>query len=909
MTCTRGSRPCGRLSLRTTWGLFLVAVMATLFGGIHPACAASLSALNDSIDLAELHGHVQLVNQLSMLEDRGGQLDVKTALAQRGWQQATPALLNRGFTASAFWLRGTLYNSSDRAVTRWLSVGVVRLEDIRYYRLASDGVIPRETIFAGNRMPLDSRPIRAAMSVFPVTFAPGERIGFALRIQSRSAASMDVELWTPNAFREDEERGAMGEMLMTGSMMTIALYTLILGIARRDRVFLLLAGSVITDVIYDLAFRGYLYRYVLSGGGELVLRAPSVIPAITTALFSAMAVAFAGLDRIAYWKWTYRTLICACCLSSIWTALGDYRTSAGIAVSAVFLCNVVWVISMIDGWRRGFPNARLFLLAFAVDCTTLFLRLASICGLLPEKWGIGTGIAWDNLSVLLMMVLIVAGRSRQLQREQHRTQQALLDERTRVQEHLERAVGERTHELQAALIAADEANSAKSDFLARISHDLRTPLTSIIGFADLIHADGREDAERGSIIRRSAAHMLTMVNDLIDYAAGGHPGALSLAPVYTHALLNSIAQESASFACKHGNRFVLDLHSNLPPILELDEKRVRQVIGNLIDNAIKFTSAGTITLSVATEEKPTTNTSVELLFSVTDTGCGIATEDQHRIFEPFLRLDAAKGQPGIGLGLAIVQHWVAQMSGSLSVESAPGAGTTVRVILPTRAIEEAQVAPQYISDASGALPSIDGSGRCIWIAEDTDEIRQFLSDELSNLGFTVDTAPDGNTLIERISRIGTHGPDLVLTDHMMPGQEGAAVLAAVRRHVPAIPVVALSATPQAVREAAGQDVRGYDACLLKPVNLAELRNTLARLLDLPHKPPVRPSAQDNRLNIPSAETLADVRRLITLGAISDLIDWAEDLAARAPECASFALQLRRLARLGDLVALQSLCDA
>jgi signal transduction histidine kinase/DNA-binding response OmpR family regulator len=887
-------------------GLLLLAILFVTFSA--GTFAAETAPFTDAVDLAKLPEHVQLVQQLSVLEDKSGQLDVEAALASPDWRPATPTSLNRGFNASAFWLEGSLYNSSNKAVTRWLSVGAVRLEDIRYFRLASDSDKPLETLRAGISRPLDERPVRAALSIFPVTLAPGEQIRFALRIESRSSVSMNVDVWTPRAFRENQERGSMGEMLLAGSMLTIALYTLLLGFAHRDRVFLLLAGSIITDVIYDLAFRGYLYRYVLTGGGEWILRAPSVVPALTAAMFSAMAVAFAELWRIRYWKWIYRVLICTLCLFSAWTAFGDYRTSANFALDSIFVCNAIWIVSMLDGWRRGHANARLFILAFAIDCATLFLRLLSLRGVLPGSWG--TGFAWDNLSILLMMVLIVTGRSRQLERDQRRAQQALLDARARDQERLERAVGERTYELQAALIAADEASNAKTDFLARVSHDLRTPLTSIIGFADLVQAGGREDAERGSIIRRSATHMLNMVNDLIDYAAGADPSALCPAPVYTHGLINSISHEATSLATKYGNRFVLDVRSEVAPILELDEKRVRQVIGNLIDNAIKFTTSGTVTLSVTCREGVAEGTPVNLVVSVKDTGCGIAPEEQQRIFEPFHRLDAARSQPGIGLGLAIVKHWVSQMGGALNIESAPGAGTTVTVSIPSRAIAEADVAQHYISDAFGALPSIDGTGLRIWIAEDTEEVRQFLADELSNLGFDVETASDGAALIERIFA-QPHGstPDIVLTDHMMPRAGGTAVLAAVRHHLPSIPVVAISATPQTVRGAGDDDVAGYDACLLKPVNLAELRNTLARLLGLAREAPVEPTGNDQPLVRPSTQALAQAQQLIQLGAVSDLIDWADNLASRDQRCTAFALKVQQLARLGDLGELQVLFQA
>jgi signal transduction histidine kinase/DNA-binding NarL/FixJ family response regulator len=863
----------------------------------------------DGVDLAGAGAQIQLVQQLSLLEDPSGQLDAQAVLARTDWHTATLDTLNRGFTASAFWLKGTLYNSGNTPLTRWLSVGAVRLEDVDYFRFASDEAAPRETLPAGNGEAVNSRPVTAALSVFPVTLAAGERMQFALRIQSRSAVEMAVQVWTPGAFRSAEGRALIIKMLLVGAMFTVALYTLMLGLIRHDRVFLLLAGAVVAAAIYDLAYHGYLYRYHLIDGGELALRVPSIAAAVAITLFSAMMMTFVEIDRIALWKWVYRTIIYVLPLIGLWNAFGDYRAGAELMVAAVLVCNIAWLVSMIDGWRRGFAGARLLLLSFTIGCPMLFVRLAMIQGHLAEKWVPGADAAWGDLSMLLMMALIVTGRSRQLQAAQRRVQQDLLDAKAWEHERLEHAVSERTQELQAALIAADEAKGAQTDFLARISHDLRTPLTSIIGFSDLVQAGGREDAERGRIIRRSANHMLAMVNDLIEYAGGADPDALRIEPVYIHALLDSIIQEGSSLAGKRGNRFVSDIRGELPPILALDGKRVRQVLGNLIDNATKFTQRGTITLSVDCRAGAAPGMPVTLVFAVKDTGYGIAAEDQERIFDPFLRLDAARRQPGVGLGLAIVKQWVSLMGGTLALQSALGEGTTVSVSLTPQPFEEGEVAQHYVSDAIGVLPLIDGSGLRIWVAEDTAEIRQFLNDELSSLGFIVETASDGSAMIQRIMQPAGRAPDLLLTDHMMPGADGMAVLAAARRYLPALPVVALSAMPQAVGARSDNGEQGYDACLLKPVNLVDLRNTLARLLKLTRAPAIDIALNDRNLVRPSALILAESRRFIDLGAISDLIDWAESLAARDPQYGEFALKVRHFARLGDLVELQSLCRA
>jgi signal transduction histidine kinase len=779
-----------------------------------------------AVDLSLVSSSLRLTSQLSIQEDRSAQLDVAGALASRGWQTATPRTLNRGHTRSALWLKGTLYNGGTTPVTRWLSVGAMRLEDIRYYRLDTDAPVASETWLAGNRMPIDSRPVRAALSTFPLTLSPGQRIRFMLRIESRSAVGINVSLWTPAAFNDAAQRASMLEMLLAGSMLTIALYALILGFVLRDHMFFLLALCIGVEMFYEFAFQGYLYCYVVPGGGALVLRAPSIGGSATTAAFAATVMAFSGIGRIAYWKWIYRALIGVMCVCCVWNAFGDYRTSSSVSIVAIFVCNTVWVVSMLDGWRRGFANARSLLLSFAPGCATFFLRLAVAHGVLSEKWLTGSSASWDKFSILLMMLLIIGGRSRQVQRAQQQAQRKTLEARAREQERLEQAVGERTQALQAALIAADEANRAKADFLARVSHDLRTPLTSIIGFADLVQAAGREDAERGRIIHRSANHMLEMVNDLIDYAGGADPNVLRPSPTHIHALLDSIAQDATALASKRGNRFILDIRSDLPPILELDSKRILQVLDNLIDNAAKFTQSGIIELSIECRPDSAQTCSVILMFSVSDTGCGIAQADHDRIFEPFLRLDAARHQPGVGLGLSIVKQWISHMNGTLAIESAPGIGTTVRVSVAARPVEEAAVAQPYVADTAN------------------------------------------------------------------------------------VPVVGVSATPRAVSGHFDDDGQMYDTCLLKPVNRAELHSAPARSIEtepVQSSGSLEPPERDRPLIRPSVQALGEAQQLIRFGAISDLIDWAENIAVDEPECTAFARQAQRLAGRGDLSGLEAIC--
>jgi signal transduction histidine kinase/CheY-like chemotaxis protein len=866
---------------------------------------ARAQAAQPSVDLSAVTGKLPLNHELLGVEDTAGTLEPSQIL-DGPWQPVTPAWLNRGFSPSVYWLKLDVHNPSDRFLERWLSFGVPRLEDVRFYLYQDGERQPFKVMLAGNREPLASREVPSSVSVASLLLTPGERVTVLVRVQSRSAISMEPTLWTPAAFVDAAQRGTVVLALLIGALLMVAIYTAVLGVAQRDRVFLLLSAAIIIEILYSLSFQGLLYRYVLTGGGETVLRAPSVLGTLAATVFAFTVMLFADLHRVRLWRWVYGVLIVLGLVGSTWAALGEYRASAQAVVGLVFLWGVVWPVSMADGWRRGHANARIFLLSFAVYCALLFLRLAFINGLLPGRWEGGPEVAWDLLSVSLMLAVLVHGRTRQHRQEKLAVQQELTQAREREHLRLDQAVKARTRALQAALIRADEAGRVRQDFLARISHDLRTPLTSIIGFADLIQAGGRDDAPRGAIIRRSADHMLGMVNDLIDYAAGAGGQALRVSPEYVHALLDAVAKESAPIAARQNNQFVSRVSESVPAVLEMDGKRVRQVLSNLIDNAAKFTRGGVLTLTADYIAPNTDEGSGRLALSVRDTGCGIAPEDRQRIFEPFQRLASAENQPGVGLGLPIVQQWVQRMKGAISIDSELGQGTRVSVTLPVRKMDESRISHHYIAAAPHVLPTLDGAGKHLWLAEDTPEIREFLVEELASMGFQVDSEAGGQAMVARIQADDAHRPDLILTDHRMDGVDGSAVLAAARARWPDLPVVAVSATPHDTLAVGGA---GYDASLLKPISLVELRHVLGRLLNLPIKQSSNEveSASPQIPQLSSAE-LAQVQLLLESGAISDLIDWAQALQTRDAAFKDFSEQLRRMARQGDLAAIRKLCE-
>ncbi|CAG9200470.1 TPA: response regulator [Burkholderia vietnamiensis] len=857
-----------------------------------------------AIDVASGPGLRSLTTDVILFEDRTANLTADAVLRRDGWQPGTARALSRGFTPSTIWLAGALENQGAQTVTRWISVDPVRLEDVAFYVVDQDTNAATVRYRSGAGAPMASRPLDTVNTVFPITLGPGQQIRYLIGVRSRSSMSLSLHIWHPRDFQVEAQRSITAHMLLTGAMLAMAVFSAVLAVVWRDRVFVILTATVVSEVVYELAFEGYLYALLFNRGGDWIVRLPSIAGNISVALFSGLLYSFIGLDKFRVWRWSYRIMVPTLLTAACWTAFGDYRTSAAVAVHGTLLSNLVWIASVAHAYRSGVPNARLILIAFLPDCATLFIRLGVLAGFLSTNCSAGTAQIWDSIGVLVLLSMIVGGRSRQLLLEQRRAQRLLWTEREATQERLEKAVAARTRELRSALDKADDAIRAKSDFLARISHDLRTPLTSIIGFADLIQADGREDAERGRVIRRSANHMLGMVNDLIDYARGRDADTLSSLPVYTYALLDVVSQHGVALANRSANKFSLNVVGPLPPVVELDERRMHQVLGNLLDNAAKFTNHGKIQLTVSADRLDVMQRRWNLRFSVSDNGCGIASVDHQRIFEPFVRLGEHNHRPGIGLGLSIVKMWTDRMGATLIFDSMPGIGTTVVIELPVKEVDEAEIASPRMHESPDTLPIIDGGGKLVLLAEDTVEIRELLRGDLLSLGFDVEAYDDGASAVRRLMAMDRPVPALVLTDRVMPEASGHEVLSAARSCHPDVPVVLISAVPfcHVTRPDASDR---FDAQLLKPISLTDLRNTIARLLNVQREHRVGPPVSRN-LSLPSEALLAEARTLIELGAISDLLDWAEKVSRAAPRHVEFAATVKQLAKRGELRELQSI---
>ena len=497
---------------------------------------------------------------------------------------------------------------------------------------------------------------------------------------------------------------------------------------------------------------------------------------------------------------------------------------------------------------------------------------------------------------------------------------ALILELRRSLETLEIRVHERITR-DAALAEAERLARLRDRFFAQVNHELRTPLNAILGYTQILLRDRGQltDRQTASLItiQESGEHLLTLIDDILDLSRAQESKLeLFARDIALAAFLNGVANIVHVKADQKSLSFRYELPADLPVSVRADEKRLRQVLLNLLGNAVKFTDRGYIALRVQTVQMPGIRTSpdlgtaVRLRFEIEDTGIGMSEEQLRKIFRPFEQVsDSLHREGGAGLGLVISQHLVRLMGGEIRVQSKPGEASlfSFELDLPVGEVSAPRAGPMQV--ATGYR----GARKTILIVDDVPQNRQMQMQALSELGFEVAQASNGEEGLEQAAHLR---PDLILMDVMMPVMDGLEAIRRIRARpdLARLPVIAVSASSSAADETRSL-AAGASAFIAKPIRIDALLQAIGEQLALSWVyeertaiPGVTEDLSADAFVVPSPEEIDVLHELAQVGNMCDIRDRAEHLRTLDSRLAAFAAHLETLARRYESQAITALVE-
>ncbi|WP_372966387.1 ATP-binding protein [Marinobacter sp.] len=801
----------------------LAAVIVTLALMSSSATQASAKATsNISIDLANMPNGSELITSMLAIPHNNDIQDLSDARSFTDWVQPNEDTLNAPRQHTTSWLTTSLHNSSSQALIRWLVLEPWRLNRVDAFFLdpTTDEILWQKT--TGLAIPIQNRSIKNGKTIIPVQLNAGETQQLFLKIYSDNLPFISVESWDPVSYTQ-----SLTENRIFLAAFLASILTLLLILAFQLNTGLLVTGAwLLAAFVLEAEKNGFLSNYLLPFLESYAVNLRTTTAMLSVQLFLATSVFILGLNKQRFWRrfllLTYLSVVIFAGLTFV--VDGVTIRKLGILLMSSYLISWIFMISPALKLRHPGQSSLpwMLLLLSAYWATTSFLLLGYTFNFYYTAHFAPYRITIEIVIALALMLTY----SWQQKREIKSTAKALARQEKESREVLEQTVKRRTEDLNMALESARKASKAKVNFLGQVTHDLRSPLTAILGYAQLQAANSISPQKATQVIQDRARYMKELIDGLVDYARDITANDNELHDIYLIAFIDNLVNHAHIIAGKQNNRFQLKIETDLPTVIRCNSQQLQRILLNLLDNAAKYTNEGDFSLSIAvtnnTKQKPS------LVFRVSDTGCGISAENLKKIYTPYYQ--SSENNPGAGLGLSICIELAENLGGSLELESELGKGTVATCTIPYIAGDEQRVAPS-VPAVLDLLPSFDAQGQKAWVVEDSSSISELLDSELTDMGFEVELSKSSEDFAEAASRANA-APAVIITDYHLPGASGDEVLRVTKSLWPDVPVILLSAAQNNTPEPIGNTEGHFNAYLSKPVDLHELRLKLAEFCNL-----------------------------------------------------------------------------
>lgn len=719
--------------------------------------------------------------------------------------------LRPGLDSAALWLHVEVLNSGTVDCRMWLFPGAPRARDMRLFQ-QQDGQWQQR--LAGADWPLHRWDSPVRLPAFELQLPAGQSRTFVLRMSNSPPLAMQPMLLSHEGLSRIRMAESTADGMAFGIVGLLVLLCLVVGSIYRWPLLFAHALVVLLYVLFVALRAGYGFVYLWPD-------APGLDSNLIILLRAAMGLAVIGYLRLLlqvrrFPRWCGH-------LISGWQALLVLYGLARIGLGGVWQDNTLsWAVSGVSAllmlvvtWygHRQRLGYNWFCYLFP---SLLALQIGIQGGFVLQLWQMSTyEYSWYSMSVLPNSILLLYTLVSQMQLGRQREQRALLDIdqlKQTERERLEHTVTVRTSQLRDAL-------SAQNHLLARISHDLRTPMQGILDSARRIQGADQEHARH---IEQHARLQLELIDELLEFSRSElQHMELLIAPGYLFGFLREIEDIGHFLAQRNHNHFSCLLADDLPLLVNADFRRLRQILVNLLSNAGKFTRNGSIEFRVSRGVQGDAGQAL-LEFSMQDNGIGIPPEELARLTEPFQRASNATRHEGTGLGLYIVRQMLERMDSQLHIARPTGGGSRFGFTLQLELAAEQEL--DTVMEESH-LPCVSGAGKRILVVDDADLSRELLYELLSGYDYEVYACADAGQAVDWLTG---ESPDLVLCDQYMPLSSGWVLLDWIRRHRPELPVILHSASPP--RPPAEYRHLEFDACVLKPAQTDRLLRLIGSTL-------------------------------------------------------------------------------